>query len=136
MNCLILQETLKNDLIDIIRQLESHDISVTMFDDPICAIQNAQKELFDIILIDARLKKIKIENAIRLLKGVNPKSRIIVKADSNSKQLETRIRREGIYYYFINSFGTPELLTALYSAVGIEVLPPVNTRFIHKHEDM
>lgn len=119
MNCLILQESPNKSLTEIGIQLKARNVSVDIIKDPLLAIQHAQEHMVDVLLIDAHLKKIKIENAIRIFKGFNPHSRIIVKAHSNSKKLESRIRKEKVYYYYIDSFETMELLTALYSALEI-----------------
>ena len=69
-------------------------------------------------------------------RAVTINTRIIVKTESNSKQLESRIRKEQIYYYYIDSFGLLELITALYSAFEIEKLTAENNSFNHEREDM
>ena len=82
------------------------------------AIEKAQNVAFDVIVLDAQIKEIEITGVIRILKELNPKSKIIVKTNSNSKNLEVKVRGEKIFYYHLDSFGTNELKLAVESALN------------------
>lgn len=81
------------------------------------AIEKAQKIPFDVIVLDTGIKEIDIIWVIRILKDMNPASKIIVKTNSNSKNLEVKVRGEKIFYYHLNSFGINELKLAVESAL-------------------
>jgi len=82
------------------------------------AIQRLQNTRYNVIVIDANLKGIKVEKAIRILKNLNPHVKIIVKTVTNSKCLEARIRNEKIYYYHVESFGIDDLKNAIQNALN------------------
>lgn len=78
-------------------------------------IQNAQ---FDVIILDANIKGMPIEQMIQILRGIDPSAKIIVKTNENSKELEAKVRREKIYYYHLDSFGIDDLELAIKSALS------------------
>lgn len=86
--------------------------------DLITAIQLAQKKHFDAIVIKARMEDVQVDRAIPVLKSLDPKSKIIIHADNNSRIFEARIRKEQIFYYHIDSFGFEDLKLAICSALG------------------
>ncbi len=47
--------------------------------------------------------------AISIIKGLDRKLPIIITADENNPEQESRIRHKGIFYYHVNSFGLDEL---------------------------
>ena len=81
------------------------------------AIQYAQHNSFDVIVIDTKMQGMKIDRAIRILKDLDPKVKVIVKTDTNSKELEAEIRKEKVYYYHLDSFGINDLKMAIQSAL-------------------
>lgn len=82
------------------------------------AINRAQNARFDVIVLDANIKGIPIEQAIHILRDIDPGVKIIVKTRENSKELEAKVRQEKIYYYHLESFGTEDLKLAIISALG------------------
>ena len=81
------------------------------------SIHRIQERLFDVIILDTKVKGMEIPKAIRIFKSIDPKVNIIVKTDSTSKNFEAQIRQEKIYYYHINSFDTNDLKLAIKSAI-------------------
>ena len=55
---------------------------------------------------------------ISVIKGMEKDLPIIICAESNTPELESKIRRQGIFYYHIESFGTEDLEMALSNAVN------------------
>ncbi len=82
------------------------------------AINRAQNARFDVIVLDANIKGIPIEQAIHILRDIDPRVKIIVKTRENSKELEAKVRQEKIYYYHLESFGADDLKLAIISALG------------------
>ena len=118
MNCLVLTKPTK-DIHQIIEFLSGQNLKYEHVTDPFSAVQRAQQVNFDLVIICAEVEGMKVQNVIQLLYGCNPKGRIIVVAESNSKSMETSIRKEKIFYYHLNSFGMQDLTTAISSAMDL-----------------
>lgn len=82
------------------------------------AINRAQNARFDVIVLDANIKGIPIEQAIHILRDIDPGVKIIVKTKENSKELEAKVRQEKIFYYHLESFGAEDLRLAIRSALA------------------
>jgi DNA-binding NarL/FixJ family response regulator len=119
MNCLVLANPQKQIAVEIDRYLKDHSVPVTLISDAILGIQKVQEQHFDVIILDAKLQGVGIEDTIRLLKGADPQARIIVRTEENSRPLETAIRREKVYYFHVDSLGMQELQLAISSALGL-----------------
>ena len=50
-------------------------------------------------------------------KGLDRKLPIIITADENNPEQESRIRQQGIFYYHVNSFGLDDLILAISNAM-------------------
>ncbi len=98
--------------------LASAEIELSCENDLGAAIRYAQIEKFDVILLDANIAGMPVERIIQILKEIDPTVKLIVKTDVNSKELESKIRKETIYYYHLDSFGTDDLCLAIKSAVS------------------
>jgi CheY-like chemotaxis protein len=81
------------------------------------AINRAQNSRFDVIVLDANVKGMPIERTIQILRDLDPATKIIVKTDENSKELEAKVRKEKIFYYHLDSFGYDDLRLAISSAL-------------------
>jgi len=82
------------------------------------AINCAQHFPYDVVVLDANVKGMPIEHTIQIFRYINSNAKIIIKTDSNSKDLEAKIRKEKIYYYHLDSFGIADLIMAIQSAVN------------------
>lgn len=56
---------------------------------------------FDLILLDLFLPDMKGHELIPKIKKAWPESKIIAITDSNSRELESNVRKEGVIYYMI-----------------------------------
>ncbi len=119
MNCLLISTSVNEANRDLELFLESKKVNYKIVNDPFAGIQQAQEHHFDVIIIDAGLEDIQINQTLRILKGSSPASRIIVQSRSNSRDLETAIRKEQVFYYHLNSFGINDLTTAIQSALDV-----------------
>jgi len=81
------------------------------------SIQRVQDQIFNVIILDTKVKGIDIPKAIHIFRNFDPKVKIIVKTDSSTKQFESEIRQEKIYYYHIDSFDSNDLKLAVRSAI-------------------
>lgn len=79
------------------------------------AIQRMIKTSYHCVIMDVKLPEIKGYKAVSILKNLDPQLKIIMTTGRNSMRLETKVRNQDIYYYFIKSFGFEELKTAINS---------------------
>lgn len=93
----------------------------TMFDLSGCegvteALERLGRERYDCILMDVLLPEMRGYEAVRFIQKKEPDTPIILTAAENSKTLESRVRQESIFYYYIKSFNSDELRMAVESA--------------------
>jgi DNA-binding NtrC family response regulator len=119
MNCLIVANPQMSIARELDQFLKTNSVATLLIDDPVQALERAQAQHFDVIVLDARAHGLKIDQAIRLLKGCDPEARIIVRTDENTRRLEGKVRKEQIFYYHVDSLGIQDLQLALAAALGI-----------------
>ena len=100
--------------------LSSHQIDFDTAENQLIGIQKAYQSQYDVVVLDAEEESYQIDKAIRILKERNPKVRIIVRTEHNTRELEIKIRKESIFYYHVNSFGNQEFSSALSSALELD----------------
>jgi DNA-binding NtrC family response regulator len=88
--------------------------TVDNFKDVLMTIQN---EKVKVLVMDVRLPETMGYEAISIIKGLDKKLPIIITADENNPEQESRIRQKGIFYYHVNSFGMDELMLAISNAM-------------------
>jgi len=86
------------------------------------AINRVQNSRFDVIVLDACINCVPLEHTIQILRGIDPKTKIIIKTKLNTKELEAKARKEKIYYYHLDSFGPDDLKLAIESALNQSLL--------------
>jgi DNA-binding NtrC family response regulator len=77
-----------------------------------------QNEKIDVLVMDVCLPEDLGYDTISIIKGLHRKLPIIITADENNPERESRIRHQGIFYYHVNSFGTDDLILAISNAMG------------------
>jgi DNA-binding NtrC family response regulator len=80
------------------------------------AIKKIFQGYFDCLILDVNLPEMKGYEAVSILKNLDPKIKIIMTAEKNTKRLEARVREQDIFFYFIKSFGKDELKLAIKNA--------------------
>ncbi|MBN1478732.1 hypothetical protein EH223_17370 [candidate division KSB1 bacterium] len=118
MNVLLITKTHSTET-DLVNFLQLNQVNFDIADNELVGIQKAHQNTFDIVVMDADESDQQIDQAIRILKDCNPKVRIIVRTDANSRDLECQVRKESIFYYHVNSFGNQEFTSALSSALEL-----------------
>lgn len=98
--------------------LNKNELVLAVEHDLGAAINRAQNARFDVIVLDANIKGMPIEQTIQILRDIDPGAKIIVKTQDNSKELEAKVRQEKIYYYHLDSFGPEDLRLAIKSALS------------------
>ena len=69
------------------------------------------------LIIDVDLPEMKGYEAVPILQAIQPNAKVIVTASQNSKQLESEIRQQDVFYYHIKSFSASELGSAVTDAL-------------------
>lgn len=72
---------------------------------------------FDCLIVDEDLPKMKGHDAVPVLKAISPEAPIIVTAVQNSLEVESSIRRQDVFYYYVKSFDMNELDMAVQDAL-------------------
>jgi DNA-binding NtrC family response regulator len=80
-------------------------------------LMTLQNEKINVLVMDACLPDAMGYDAISIIKGLHRKLPIIITADENNAEQESRIRQKGIFYYHVNSFGLDELILAISNAL-------------------
>lgn len=80
-------------------------------------LMTIQNEKVSVLVMDVRLPEPMGYEAISIIKGLDRKLPIIITADENNPEQESRIRQKGIFYYHMNSFGMEELILAISNAI-------------------
>ncbi|MGB8952192.1 MAG: response regulator [Candidatus Aminicenantales bacterium] len=80
------------------------------------AIKKIPQGYFDCLVLDVDLPEMKGYEAVSIIKNLDPKLRIIMTTEKNTKRLEAKVREQDIFFYFIKSFGKEELKLAIRNA--------------------
>lgn len=68
------------------------------------ALARVRDKLFDLVLLEVLLPDMQASELIPQIKQIRPDVRIITMTGYNSRELELKIRRQGILYYMIKPF--------------------------------
>ncbi len=87
--------------------------SVSFYD----AVKMLSESRFDCLVVNVCLPDFKAHEGLSIVRNMNPETRIIATTDKNSRDLESGVREQNVYYYFIKSFPEKELVQAVKSAL-------------------
>lgn len=77
------------------------------------AFEQAQAVNFHCIIMDVNLPEMEGYEAVELLRTVSRNTPIVLVAEHNTRELESKVREKGVYYYYLRSFGHDELRLAV-----------------------
>ncbi len=69
------------------------------------------------MIVDVDLPEMKGYEAVPILKAIQPRAKVIMTARMNSKELESKVRQQDVFYYHIKSFSASELASAVSGAL-------------------
>lgn len=81
------------------------------------AINKISANGYDCMIMDVNLPEMKGYEAVSIIKNIDPKIKIIMTTNKNSKSLEAKVREQDVFFYFIKSFGKEELKLAIQNAL-------------------
>jgi DNA-binding NtrC family response regulator len=91
-----------------------HLIAVKNIRDVLITLQN---EKVNVLVMDVCLPATTDVDDLAIIKGLYRRLPIIITATENNPDLESRVRKKGIFYYHVKSFGMDELLLAINNAM-------------------
>ncbi|MBN2315382.1 MAG: response regulator [Sedimentisphaerales bacterium] len=68
---------------------------------------------FDCVIMDVDLPEMAGYKAVSIVKTIDPSVQVIMTAAENSPELESEVRKQDIFYYYIKSFDREELIEAV-----------------------
>ena len=77
------------------------------------AVERVKDVKFDCVIVDVNLPEMKGYQAAPILKAIDPKVEIVMTAAENTAELEAKVRKQDIFYYYIKSFDPNELQEAV-----------------------
>ncbi len=80
-------------------------------------IMTLQQQKVNVLVMDICLPDAMGVEAISIIKGICKKLPIIITAEENNPEQESRVRQKGIFYYHVKSFGVDELILAISNAI-------------------
>jgi DNA-binding NtrC family response regulator len=98
--------------------LRQHDFSVETGKGLTDALKKVLEDRYDCLIMDVDLPEMKGFDAVSIFRNFDPKLKVIMTAKKNSKELESKVREQDIYYYFIKSFGKDELKLVIHNALN------------------
>jgi len=97
--------------------LRQHNFSVETGKGLSDALKKISENCYNCLIMDVDLPEMKGFDAVSIFRNIDPEIKVIMTAKKNSMELESKIREQDIYYYFIKSFGKDELKLAIKNAL-------------------
>jgi DNA-binding NtrC family response regulator len=73
---------------------------------------------YSCLIMDVDLREMKGYEAVPLIRNLDPNIKVIMTTKKNTKELESKVREQDIYFYFIKSFGKDELILVINNALN------------------
>ena len=80
-------------------------------------LKTIQNNVIDVLVLDADLLREDVD-FVSVIKGIEKDLPIIVCAETNTPELESKFRHQGIFFYHIKSFGMRDLEMAILNAIN------------------
>ena len=113
----LFSEPLETTSKDLFPFLEKHKIRAIKVSSLKKTLLTLQEGSVDALVIDAALLEDDCE-FISVIKGIEKDLPVIICAESNTPELESKIRQQKIFYYHIKSFGIDDLEMAVSNAIN------------------
>jgi len=98
--------------------LKQHNFSVQTGKGFLDALKVASEGGLDCLIMDLDLPEMKDFDAVSIFRNLDPNIKIVITAKKNSMEMESKIREQDIYYYFIKSFSKDELKLVINNALN------------------
>lgn len=98
--------------------LKQHNFSIETGKGLLEALKKISEGHYYCLIMDVDLPEMKGFDAVSIFRNIYPKIKIIMTAKKNSMELESKIRMQDIYFYFIKSFSKDELKLVIDNALN------------------
>lgn len=107
-------DTLLTELRPFLDEMSIEVVKVPTLKETLLTLQGYR---VDVLLLDAALLEGDC-GFISIIKGIEEDLPIIICADTNSPEFESRVRKQRIFFYHIKSFGAQDLKMAISNAIN------------------
>ena len=104
---------------DIYKILGSEQFSLVVCSQLVDAVKALKETRFKCAIVDIDLPEIPGYRVVPILKAINPALPIILTTETNSRDLEIRVREQDVFFYYIKSFDSQELRLAVLEALRV-----------------
>jgi DNA-binding NtrC family response regulator len=98
--------------------LRQHNFSVETLKGLAEGIKKIAEGCYNCLIMAVDLQEMKGYDAVSIIRKIDPKIKVIMTTKKNTRKLESKVREQDIYYYFIKSFGKDELVLAINNALN------------------
>jgi DNA-binding NtrC family response regulator len=95
------------------------DIEIDFCSRIVDAVRSLRESPYVAAVVDVGLADTPWEQAVGILKAVDGSLPIILTAEKNTRELESKVREQDIFYYYIKSFDAEELRLAALEAMRL-----------------
>jgi len=107
-------ETLSSELHTFLDDMGFGTIKVKTLKETMLTLQ---QQRVDVLVLDATLLEEDCQ-FISVIKGIEEDLNIIICAETNTPEFESKVRKQRIFFYHIRSFGTQDLKMAISNAIN------------------
>jgi DNA-binding NtrC family response regulator len=107
-------ELLSSELRTFLDEMGFNSILVTTLKETMLTLQ---QQRVDVLVLDAALLEEDCQ-FISVIKGIVEDLNIIICAETNTPEFESKVRKQRIFFYHIRSFGTQDLTMAISNAIN------------------
>ncbi len=93
------------------------DLEIEFCSRIIDAVRLLRELSYVVAVVDVGLADTPWEQAVGIIKAVDGKLPVILTAGQNTRDLESKVREQDVFYYYIKSFDTEELRLAVLEAM-------------------
>jgi DNA-binding NtrC family response regulator len=103
--------------------LQNGDLLVDHCSRIVDAVRSLKETPYSAAVVDVGLADTPWDQAVGILKAVDAGLPIILTAERNTRELESKVREQDIFYYYIKSFDAEELRLAVLEAMRLGKTP-------------
>ena len=107
-------ETLSSELRNYLDDMGFNSIRAKTLKETMLTLQ---QQRVDVLVLDAALLEEDCQ-FISVIKGIEEDLNIIICAETNTPEFESKVRKQRIFFYHIRSFGTQDLIMAISNAIN------------------
>ncbi len=108
---------------EVERIFQNDDLAIDFCPRIVDAVASLEETQYIAAVVDVGLTDTPWDQAVGILKAVDGGLPIILTAEKNTRELESRVREQDIFYYYIKSFDAEELRLAVMEAMRLRRAP-------------